>query len=329
MNEFDEELFVKFALGTASDEEVKELSELVVREPRVAVELEKYLRAGALVGNANVDTDKSVAELLQKKRRRYIGRIAKHTFRYAALFVGILVISAGLYRTYSYIKNGSQNDQIELMAFTTIHGEVKTLTLTDGTKVWLAPASKFLVPKAFSKEKRAVQLYGEAYFEVAHNPKQPFEVKTPNSTICVLGTKFNVHAYANEPFEQTALLEGKVTVDFYAKGKLLGHEVLAPNNQVALNTKTGKYAIDEADFSSILAWKDKRLIFNNERFEDIAKKLERFYSINLQFNDTALTSQRFTAEFDSESIEEVFESFQIVMPFKLNKNGNTYYVSTK
>jgi Fe2+-dicitrate sensor, membrane component len=328
MNEYNEELFIKFALGTASDEEVKELGELVAREPQAAVELEKYLRAAALASKENIDED-SIAELLRKKRRRYIGRIAKQTIRYAAIFVGILILGVGILRTSSYIKNGSQNEHVEMLAFTTLPGQVKKLTLADGTNVWLAPASRFIVPKVFSKEKRVVQLYGEAYFEVAHNPKQPFEVKTHNSKVCVLGTKFNVHAYANETYEQTALLEGKVKVDLYAKGKLSGHEVLAPNNKVSLNTETGKYEISKADFNSILAWKLKRLVFNNEKFKDIAKKLERFYNINLQFSDTILTNQRFTAEFDSEKIEDVFKSFQIVKPFNLNKNGNTYYVSTK
>src|SRR5690606_29878165 len=73
------------------------------------------------------------------------------------------------------------------------------LTLSDGTRVWLNAATSVRFPAAFADSARRVELSGEAYFEVAHDAKRPFEVRSAGQAVRVLGTRFNVTAYADEP----------------------------------------------------------------------------------------------------------------------------------
>ena len=87
------------------------------------------------------------------------------------------------------------------------------MTLHDGTSVWLSPQSKIKIPKAFNRNSRTEELNGQGYFEVTKNAKKPFIVKTQRFNIQVLGTRFNVFAYAGKENKfETCLVEGRVLV---------------------------------------------------------------------------------------------------------------------
>ncbi|MCH5686629.1 FecR domain-containing protein [Niabella sp. W65] len=106
---------------------------------------------------------------------------------------------------------------------TTARGRQYQLVLADGTKVWLNAASSIKYPVAFSGKERNVTVSGEAYFEVSKNPHQPFTVTVNNgaTTVQVLGTHFNINAYADEPAITTTLLEGRVKISTGSESKLL------------------------------------------------------------------------------------------------------------
>src|SRR4029079_1406843 len=91
--------------------------------------------------------------------------------------------------------------------------KVISLTLTDGTKVWLNSESSLRYPTAFTANTREVEISGEAYFEVKHNAKQPFKVHLPNGSIVEdIGTSFNVNAYSDESDIKATLIEGSIKV---------------------------------------------------------------------------------------------------------------------
>jgi ferric-dicitrate binding protein FerR (iron transport regulator) len=151
------------------------------------------------------------------------------------------------------------------------------LALPDGTKVWLNAASSITYPVAFNQSQRTVKITGEAYFEVAQRPKQPFMVDFSNeSAVEVLGTNFNVNAYAEEPAVRTTLLEGKVRV---RKGGTT--MVLAPGQQAVV---TGDIAINTAvNIGQVMAWKNGAFGFDSVDVNVVLRQLARWYDIELVY----------------------------------------------
>ncbi|GAA4780092.1 DUF4974 domain-containing protein [Olivibacter ginsenosidimutans] len=159
-------------------------------------------------------------------------------------------------------------------------GQYKVV-LPDGTKVWLNAASSLsFFPNA--QQERQVYLKGEAFFEVSRKkPGTPFIVQTEQQEIQVLGTQFNVNAYANEPVEKTTLVSGRVRVNEKSHGN--GKE-LQPGEQAILNSaaqqemKTIRVNLEE-----FTAWKDGYFYFHNSDLDGIMRQLARWYNIEIRY----------------------------------------------
>lgn len=155
-------------------------------------------------------------------------------------------------------------------------GNMVNVILSDGSKVWLNALSNLEYPVQFSGDSRSVSLEGEAYFEVAHQGKQ-FVVHTEKGDIKVLGTHFNVKAYANEAGMNATLMEGSVRLR-------AGQDsvVLRPGDGASVNEKNTiqKYSVDT---SLVLAWKQKVFRFQNADYAEIFKQLARWYDLEVVF----------------------------------------------
>jgi transmembrane sensor len=161
------------------------------------------------------------------------------------------------------------------------------LTLPDGSKVWLNAASSIRYPVAFGNERR-VELTGEAYFEVAKDARKPFHVVTPTQDVEVLGTHFNVNAYANEPAVKTTLLEGKVKVRQRSKvnGQLKAESeaLLSPGEQAVLSRAHSPFTIDHSpDLEQAMAWKNGFILFNKADIKSIMRQVERWYNVDVVY----------------------------------------------
>ena len=181
----------------------------------------------------------------------------------------------------SYQHAGSNNGQ-ESVAFNTLstpRGGQYQLTLPDGTLVWMNAASTLVFPTVFNGKDRTVQLKGEAYFEVAGNEHQPFIVNTGHTSVKVLGTSFNVMAYADEEITRTTLLQGKV--------KVAGNneEVLLKPGQQAKMMHSGKTAVAEVNIEEVVAWKNGIFSFNDVTIEEVMHQLARWYDAEVIYPD--------------------------------------------
>jgi transmembrane sensor len=171
----------------------------------------------------------------------------------------------------------SDSKSANATAFNTIEtpkGGQYQIRLPDGTQVWLNAASSMKFPVSFSASKqRKVELKGEAYFEVAHNTKQPFVVKTDRQEVEVLGTHFDVKAYADEKNTKTTLLEGSVRLN---KGTLLkpGQQGLSNSNGLQVR----QVNVDEE-----LDWKNKQFILNDEDLQSVMRRLSRWYDVEVVY----------------------------------------------
>ncbi|MBC9930175.1 FecR family protein [Chitinophaga qingshengii] len=179
--------------------------------------------------------------------------------------------------------SGSNTSPIAYNTLQTPYGGQYQITLQDGTKVWLNAGSSLRYPTSFSGNERTVILNGEAYFEVAKDKARPFLVsvnagaETP-MTVQVLGTHFNIHAYADEQRNIVTLLEGAVKVGYGENNR-----VLAPGKEAILNKTSGKLQLQEGDTEAAVAWKNGYFLFNNENVADIMKQISRWYDVEISY----------------------------------------------
>ncbi|HEY9195949.1 MAG TPA: FecR domain-containing protein, partial [Mucilaginibacter sp.] len=162
------------------------------------------------------------------------------------------------------------------------------LLLPDGTRVWLNAASSLKYPVNFTaSSERKVELSGEAYFEVTHNKERPFRVVTSRQVVEVLGTHFNVNAYADEPNTKTTLLEGAVKVTGGANTALL-----KPGQEANL---TDNFKVADVDTDEAIAWKNGYFRFDDERLETIMRKISRWYNVDVVYQDNDVKDDLFAA----------------------------------
>ena len=156
-------------------------------------------------------------------------------------------------------------------------GGENTVILADGTTVHLNAGSKLTYPVRFAGKRRIVRLEGEAYFDVAGDENHPFVVQTHLGEITVLGTEFNVNAYADTPVCYTTLVHGKV------KFSTLNAETvtLSPGEQAVVfaNSSTKR----KVDLEEYVGWVDGMYIFNDRPLGDIMKTFERWYDIQVYY----------------------------------------------
>lgn len=169
------------------------------------------------------------------------------------------------------------------------------LVLPDGSQVWLNAASSIRYPTAFSGKERKVEVAGEAYFEITKNTSMPFRVlvdhqlKTANPMeIDVLGTRFNVNAYADETAIKTTLLEGSVRV---ARGAYSG--LLRPGQQAQLQENGEIQWIPNADTENAVAWKDGVFEFGDENLQTVMRQISRWYDVEVVY-EGKIPTDKFT-----------------------------------
>jgi len=167
------------------------------------------------------------------------------------------------------------NSPVAINTLVVPQGGQYTLTLPDGSKVWMNAASTLQFPARFTGNKREVSLTGEAYFEVAKNAKMPFSVKLNKMQVEVLGTHFNIMAYADEPVIRTTLLEGSVKLT-----NSNGQQMLKPGQDGILGS-TNRFKVKSANVEQAMAWKNGQFIFDDEDMPAISRKLSRWYGVTV------------------------------------------------
>lgn len=159
-------------------------------------------------------------------------------------------------------------------------GRVVDMVLSDGTHVWLNVASSINYPVVFSGKERKVTISGEAYFEVAHDPSRPFYVEKDGLEIRVLGTHFNINAYADDPVPSITLLQGKVSVAAKREGKTLNALQIQPGQQALLIQD--HFTVNNApDLKAIMAWKNGDFEFTGSSIQSIMRQIGRWYDMDI------------------------------------------------
>ncbi|WP_430973180.1 FecR family protein [Sunxiuqinia rutila] len=188
-------------------------------------------------------------------------------------------------------------------------GQMSQIRLADGSVVWLNSVSVFKYPSSFDQKKREVFIDGEAFLEVAHNPKKPFVVNAPTFAVEVLGTSFNVDAYAADSKASVTLVDGEVVLHANEEKEI---QRMAPGQSVSLyQGKINELTNVNTDFYT--SWKEGKIVFRQEALEEIAKKMERWYNVEIQFEDEILKKMVFSGTFlKYKPVEQVLQSLSIM-----------------
>lgn len=214
--------------------------------------------------------------------------------------------------------SGRQQDNAPVIYNTllTPRGGEYQVKLSDGTKVWINAASSLRYPTQFSGKEREVYLTGEAYFEVAKDEQHPFVVKAANTNVTVLGTRFNVAAYADDPPQKITLAEGSVRVADEAgrppRERDNNGVLLKPGEEAVLMKDDHNIRVNKANMEAALAWKNGMFVFDAESLGSLMRKLSRWYDIDVVYADGVDTLFHFTGRIQrDESINGILHLIEL------------------
>lgn len=205
-------------------------------------------------------------------------------------------------------------------------GQRAELTLADGTKVWLNAKTTLTFPTYFDGNTRNVHLDGEGYFKVAHDASQPFIVNTEQYDIRVLGTEFNVLAYAGTPFFETSLLEGSVEV--YSPSTPGSAIQLNPNMYVYL--EDGVLKRKQIEHRSYFQWREGLISFYDATVADMIAKLQLYYDVKINVHNDKLLQSHYSGKFRTkDGVEHVLKVLQLRNKFTYEKNEDLNIITIK
>jgi len=290
--------------------------------PAEAGEVQRWLAENGKDANVLAALDAATRNLPASKPvdveaalRRVKGRLApkKPFLQYVAwAAAAAIVIAIGTWRYWPIL------DSIDATApkeFATGIGARDSITLDDGSRVILGPASRIVV------NGRDVELTtGEAFFVVTHDAKRPFTVRVASTTIRDIGTEFSVHS-DRENEVRVVVSEGSVQLSRNADSVVLAKGdvgSLVDGGQVT--ARRGAATPDD------LAWTTGKLVFHDAPVAELAADLRRWYGVELRVTDTALLKRHFTGSFAAESSARVMDVIALALGARADRRGDTVYI---
>lgn len=241
-------------------------------------------------------------------------QLIRNISRYAAV-IGLAVLLA---TGYSLFEKWSQAREPMVWYETYVpRGEKTQLTLPDGTKVWLNAETTLKFPAGNYMEDRRMQLSGEGYFEVEKNEDVPFVVQTSDYDVIVRGTSFNIMAYEDFKRVETSLLSGSVEIRNIEGAAPDRRLKLKPGQKLIFDKEENRVTVKNTDLDGEVAWKDNLFMFSDVRFEELCRRLERWYDVDITLADQELRKIRYTGNFkNEETIWQVLDVIKITTPIR-------------
>ncbi len=241
-------------------------------------------------------------------------RWIKVTLKYAAII--IFASLAGHFLNFS----PQQDTKISYSEVRAPRGQMSKVTLPDGTEIWLNSGTTIRYPDRFVDGFRSVSMSGEAYFEVARMPKNPFTVKTSNLQVEVTGTSFNVSAYKDDPTTSVTLVEGKVELKDN-NGKTIAR--LNPGQLAVKSKNNSNVNIKDVETSFYKAWIDGRIFFDDQPLDQIATKLERWFNVDIEFATERLKNYKFTGTIlKNKPLDQIMQALELLAPIRFKHQVN-------
>jgi len=239
--------------------------------------------------------------------------------KYRAIYATIAAVLVFGLLLFGVIDNYLRMDRLsrQFTEVTTLPGQKTSVTLPDGSKVWLNSSSSLKYANNFNVRKREVILSGEAFFEVFKDKSKRFRVMSGILDIDVYGTSFNIKNYSDDYLQEVTVADGIVGVSSDAQ------EIrkLKKGEQAVLNKESKKILFKTEDASLVTAWKNNELIFRNTPVNEVFKSLESWFGVNIKFDKRMIWEHNYTFKIKTESFKEVLGMMQVMTPFKYTING--------
>src|SRR5690554_5548872 len=273
------ELLEKYLNNSCTAQEVEQII-LWMKEKSFHSESREFTRKDWLqFRNENsLVTDQNLDTLLDKIHHRinneevYLIHQKKNKFYdWTLKAAAILLIPVLVFMSYSITENKKLTNQLKIVSVDSLEvispaGSRTVAELSDGTVVHLNYGSRIKYPQNFVGKIRGALLTGEGYFEVIHNPDKPFVVNAGGLKVKAVGTSFNVNAYAENNTVATTLVEGKVILEKQASdNNFVKLCEMRPNQHITYDSKTNKIISRNGNIDKFIAWKDGKLVFDNEK----------------------------------------------------------------
>jgi transmembrane sensor len=358
-------LLAKKLAGEAAPQEIRELERLLKNNPELHYPMQTiddvwkglpnpptaeaeiaFTRHKDRMKDLNIDfpvTDPAYPETSVRRGHRIL--------LLATLCIAVLGLSVWLYnRRVPGVPVSAEHQPVAVVnEINTAEGSRTHLTLPDGTRVWLNAGSQLTYGKGYNAATREVNLTGEAFFDVARSTQKPFLIHTARIDIQVLGTSFNVKSYPTDRMTEATLIHGSIEVSI--KDRPSEKIILKPNEKLVIanddstlhRVNPGKSAAATPDEPLVAirkltyeqktgaiietSWVDNRLTFREETFGDLARQMERWYGVTIQFGDPALEDLRFTGSFREETIQQALDAMKYTARFSYRIQGTTITIN--
>lgn len=280
---------------------------------------------GADHSDVNFSFESLKQEIFIHRKQRQFTNFAQNLSHYyqkvAAILILPLLLGGLIYLFISTHKNE------EFYVAEAPLGQKAKIELTDGTVVWLNSGTTIKYSSDYNQKGRDIFLDGEAFFEVMKNSDRPFFVHTTFLDIEVTGTKFNVNAYREEPVVETSLVEGKVNLLVKRDHK---RYKLTPGESIEYMKQSGK--IIQANFKEYEAksWIDNRLVFVNDDFSKLKRKIERWYNMQVVSDSLDFAESKLTVNLkEGEQLSKLLEIIEVAINADCTVKGNKILITKK
>ena len=321
-----EELLIRFLTKTCTQEELVEVERWISVDHANADWLFGLEGVWSLKDELHFKERKEIAVAYQrlirtispiKQAQEIKWNVHRDWLKYAAAIIIMCLLATNIYQAF-------RNKPLDELTSNTIEvpiGQRVVLTLADKTKVWLNSGSTLSYPTNFDDKNRIVRLNGEGYFEVTTNKEHPFVVQTTKLDIKALGTKFNVQAYTDDDVE-VSLLEGQLHIQAGTQTALM-----VANDLVTWTKTSNLVHLKNRELNHTTQWISGELMFVDESLTDIAKVLERHFSVTIIIDTPELREERFTCRTQPEpTLEQVLNLLKKTKKLDFFINKQTVHI---
>ena len=331
MNEETRHILEKFIQGIPlSDSELFQIR-MIFHDRLRRTEIDLWLRDqwnDAKSDDIVINYDRLKEKMKEYERRqpekpgyRYMIKISRYYQRIAAILLIPLIIGIACYLFFS--PSGSE----EFYFTEAPLGQKARVELPDGSRVWLNSGSGIRYSSNF-KKKRELELKGEAFFDVQKDNGNPFLIHTSFLDVEVTGTRFNVNAYDDEPVVETALVEGKVNLLLHNTGNKKVE--LDPGKVLTYSKGSHVLRAFNLNDEAVISWKENRLVFINDDFAKLVRKIEKWYNVDVVYNPDDFAENKLTVRLmEGEQLSQLLEIIETAIGAKCTMERNKITVIKK
>ena len=294
--------------------------------------LERLSEVTAAAPVAGIDVEAALARVHARMEERAPAALspasARAKRRWQPLAFASLLAAAAVVAFLVRRQSGSPAGSVTTVAsqtFSTTVGKRDSITLSDGSRVVLGPDSRLTVPAGFGSGSRAVELHGDAYFDVRHDAASPFAVRVSSALIQDVGTTFMVES---DDANATVVTVVTGSVRLRAADSPSGTGVLLAAGERGSIDDAGRTSTERASYpDDDVAWTTGKLVFRDAQLSRVAAEVHRWYGVHLHVSDPSMLSQHVTTTvYTNQPVDQVLHVIELSLGVKIERQGDSAIV---